>query len=118
MYFMENGFERILCETLEVIEETFSGIQMRLTTLHLIALLLLDLPLTPEMIDDFGVYTVEQYQALQAVVRTPIKVSLLQLGKELNDAYGDGVALTTLVQKYAAAQGPVRFYTFWDELHG
>ena len=107
---MVNGFDAVMKITARVLAHTLAGTGVRSTTMSLIGCLLLDLPLAQAEINDFGVATPQQYQALQAVVRTDV-VGLRQLGQALDRAVGNPGALTALVQHYAPAQGTVHFYT-------
>ena len=113
---MEESFEAVIRDVASEIFCTFVHRQVRPITISLIFCLILDLPLTPAIIVDFGVATPDHYRALQAVVKTPEKVDLADLGKELDSALGKGAALGALVKKYASEYGEVTFHTDWDEL--
>ena len=113
---MRDQFDQTIEQAASAIATLFEGTGVRPTTIHLIWLLLLDLPLTPAVSDDFGVTTPRHYQALQAVVNTTMSVSPVELGQELDQALGNGLALTALVQQHAPAFQDVRFATIWDAL--
>lgn len=113
---MTGILEKPLEQGIDALFTMFTHTGVRPTTLHLIWLLMLDLPLTPGAIVDFGVDSPQHYQALQAVIHTTVPVSLVLLGKELDQALGNGSAIAALVQKYAPAYKDVSFKTVWDEL--
>lgn len=113
---MTDNLDQILEKAADAVVTLFADTHVRPTTVHLIWLLLLDLPLTPTVSDDFGVETERHYQALQAVVNTSMPVSLIQLGQELDQALGNGPALTALVQQYAPTFKDTHFETVWDAL--
>ena len=70
--------------------------------------LMLDMPLSPAAVVDFGVDTVEHYAALQKAVRYGATV------EQLSAALGDGPALTKLVQDHLPVE--IQFHTSYDEM--
>ena len=101
-------------------------------TEHLWCNLAMDLPLTPAQINDFGVKTAMHYRALKAVLITDeagseeldqveIQRVLQKRLAELDQAWGNGPALTALVKKYAPQFAGITFETPYDlvrELEG
>ena len=112
---MEKSFETVIGDAASELAHIFAHTQVRPMIIRLIGCLMLDLPLTPATIVDFGVDTPDHYRALQAVVTTP-EVDLVDLGKELDRALGKGEAISAIVKKYAPEYGSVTFHTDWDDL--
>ena len=100
------------------------GYQVRPVTQNLMSNLALDLPLTPAQINDFGVVTAMHYRALRAVLfhdevgseldEVEIQRVLQQRLAELDQAWGNGPALTALVKKYAPQYAGITFVTPYD----
>ena len=70
--------------------------------------LMLDVPLSPAAMTDFGASTTEHYAALQATVRAGATRN------DLDAALGSGHELTALVKRYTGRD--VAFTTAWDLL--
>jgi len=70
--------------------------------------LMLDMPLSPAAMTDFGASTTEHYAALQATVRAGAT------REDLDAALGSGRELTALVERYTGRD--VAFTTAWDLL--
>jgi len=70
--------------------------------------LMLDVPLSPAAMTDFGAPTTEHYAALQAAVRAGATRN------DLDAALGSGRELTALVKRYTGRD--VAFTTAWDLL--
>ncbi len=96
-------------------------------TKRLVNRIMLDLPLAPPHIVDFGVGTPDHYRALRAVLINDGALTmessknevLRELNKrivELDQAYGNGSKLMTLVKKYAPEYADLLFRTSWDEI--
>lgn len=87
----------------ERVEEALFGSEKLLpVTRSLVSRLLLDLSLTPAATVDFGVDSDDHYRALKNVVFNALEVgSAVELGKELDQACGNGLRLEALVRKYA-----------------
>jgi hypothetical protein len=72
--------------------------------------LLLDEPLRPAMVVDFGVDTLDHHRALQSAVKTgeaPVN--------ELDEALGSGEKLNALIKKYASQWSEhITFKTDYD----
>jgi hypothetical protein len=101
------------------------GYQVRPVTQRLMSNLALDLPLTPAQIYDFGVETEMHYRALKAVLfndepgseeldESEIQRDLQKRLAELDQACGNGPALTALVKKYAPEFVGITFKTPYD----
>jgi|GEM_PF-3139502 len=101
------------------------GYQVRPVTQNLMSNLALDLPLTPAQINDFGVETAMHYRALRAVLfndeangEEPDWVEVQRVLQrrlaELDQALGNGPALTALVEKYAPQYVGIIFETPYD----
>lgn len=77
----------------------------------LVEVLVLDLPLTPAMIVDFGLSTDDHHRALlDAIVgacETPAALPIMYA--ELDEALGDGTKLTAFVHKYAPWRAEITF---------
>jgi hypothetical protein len=85
----------------------------------------MDLPLTPAQINDFGVETAMHYRALRAVLFydeadgeepdwVEVRRGLRKRLAELDQAWGNGPALTALVKKYAPQFVGITFETPYD----
>jgi hypothetical protein len=107
------------------------GRPLRPVTQNLMSNLAMDLPLTPAQINDFGVATAMHYRALRAVLfndevgseldEVEIQRVLQRRLAELDQAWGNGPALTALVKKYAPQYVGITFVTPYDlirELEG
>jgi hypothetical protein len=102
------------------------GIYVWPRTKSLVEKLFLDRPLGVPDIADFGVETPNHYRALRAVLDSPVLDGLTdeesvakcaEIVSELDQAYGNGPALTALVEKYAPEwKGKITFTTSWDGL--
>jgi hypothetical protein len=92
---------------------------------------MLDLPLTPAALTDFGVETANHYRALKEVLfggpasdeesldDDEALLELCERVEALDKAYGNGRMLNALVRKYAPAYAAVvDFHTSWDEIFG
>lgn len=114
-------------------DELFTGLTIRPVTQGLVTRLLLDLPLTPAALVDFGVDSATHYRALKAVLSseeegdlpvsdeedetldTRATETLRQRIVELDAAIGNGILLNALVKKYAPAYADrVKFCTSMD----
>jgi hypothetical protein len=113
----QNGFQDTLIDDLNI----------RPNTKGLVNLIVLDLPLAPAHIVDFGVDTPDHYRALRAVLFNDGPLTeeasenevLRELNKrivELDQAFGNGPKLTALVKKYAPEYSDLIFKTSWDEI--
>lgn len=120
----------------DLVESFVRALPVRPTTQRLVTHLILDLPLTPAVMTDFGVTSDNHYRALKDVllndsedavdadaedeqVSAHVLQVLQQRIRELDQALGNGRQLNTLVRKYAPAYaGHVSFWTSWDELYG
>ena len=105
---------------------------LRPVTQNLMSNLALDKPLTPAQINDFGVETAMHYRALRAVIFydeadgeepdwVEVRRGLQKRLAELDQAWGNGPALTALVRKYAPQYVGITFVTPYDlmrELQG
>lgn len=118
-------------------DELFTGLAIRPVTQGLVTRLLLDLPLTPAALVDFGVDSATHYRALKAVLSseeegdlpasdeedetldTRATETLRQRIVELDAAIGNGILLNALVKKYAPAYANrVKFCTSMDVITG
>jgi hypothetical protein len=115
-------------------DEFFAGLAIRPLTQKLISQLLLDLPLTPAMLVDFGVDSENHYRALkevlsveeeghpdqdERVIAAQATERLRQRIVELNAAIGNGTMLNALVKKYAPQYtNTVQFCTSMDVITG
>lgn len=91
--------------------------EIRPLTKRLVWNLTMDLPMEVPLIADFGIKTETHYRALKAVLETEAQIEFEDLVKELDAAYGNGPALTALVEKYAPQFKGLVFETVWDELN-
>jgi len=112
-------------------EPFLAELKIRPVTRNLVAALLLDLPLDPPALCDFGVDTANHYRALKAVLfedpaldgdnvdnQTAYAIFCERV-KALDAAYGNGPRLNALVRKHAPQYAQrVRFSTSWDEILG
>ena len=98
---------------------------LRPITRNLWSNLALDKPLTPAQMNDFGVETAMHYRALRAVIfydeadgeeldEVRIQRGLQKRLAELDQALGNGPALTALVRKYAPQFAGITFETPYD----
>jgi hypothetical protein len=71
---------------------------IRLVTINLISNLLLDQPLSPAQITNFGVKSPSHYAALREMLENLPMETVAHL---LDEALGDGEKLTTLVREHA-----------------
>lgn len=110
---LEDAIEQLVDD---MMASYFVGSSVQRMTIRLICKLSFDLPLTPAQLNDFGVASDDHYRALRAVLMAEESGGLRQVGEELDQAMGNGVALTKLVQKYAPEFKALRFETSWDEL--
>ena len=108
------------------------GYQVRPITQNLMSNLALDKPLTPAQLNDFGVETAMHYRALRAMLfndeegseelnEFEVQRGLQKRMVELDQALGNGPALTALVKKYAPEFVGITFKTPYDlmrELEG
>ena len=80
---------------------------------------MLDLPLSSVQADDSGISSARHYQALRAALDTAVEQteSIAEFAQALDQALGNGQALTQLVKRYTPDCG-VTFTTVWDELFG
>ena len=105
----------------------FAGLNLKPVTMRCVWNLLWDLPLGPAELTDFGVASDDHYRALQSVVRhggeevgsgvkkeAVVRAKVRRLVVELDQAYGNGPAITALVYKYAPAWQGLTFETPWD----
>jgi hypothetical protein len=118
--------------------DLFQGLTIKPLTRRLVTHLLLDWPLEPALIVDFGVASADHYRALKAAIfdgeGDTVDVSdaadgtLAQRQRalvqarivELDAAYGNAAKLNALIQRYAPAyKGRAHFNpTDWDYLEG
>ena len=102
-------------------------LNIRPLTKGLVNRIMLDLPLAPPHLVDFGVDTPDHYRALRAVlindgaltVESSMNEVLGEANKrimELDQAYGNGAKLMALVRKYAPQYVGLTFETGWDEI--
>ena len=110
----------------------FPELPIRPLTRRLVLHLLLDLPLTPPLVGDFGIRSADHYRALKTALFAAQEdveaaekdddgaASLAGLRKRilaLDAAYGQGARLTAFVREYAPLYAErVRFHTVWDAL--
>ena len=89
---------------------------VRPMTRTLIRKLVLDAPLSPAELTDFGVDSPNHYRALRQALETGMEATdMATFAQELDKGLGDGPALTALVQRYVPGCG-VTFTTVWDTL--
>jgi len=89
---------------------------VRPLTKQIIERIVLDMPLSHVVCDDFGVESADHYRALQEYIFAATEEkSLDEVAKELDQALGNGKKLTALVKKYTP-EHTVTFSTVWDEL--
>lgn len=89
---------------------------VRPMTRTLIRKLLLDAPLSPAELTDFGVDSPNHYRALRQTLEAGMEATDMgTIAQELDKALGNGPALTALVQRYVPQAG-VTFSTVWDTL--
>lgn len=89
---------------------------VRPMTRDVIRNLLLDTPLSLPQCTDFGVETADHYRALRRALDAGLEqTDLVTLARELDQALGDGPALTAWVQRYVP-ESTVVFATVWDTL--
>jgi hypothetical protein len=116
----------------DILDVCFQRLSIRPVTEQLVEHLLLDLPLTPAEVIDFGVDTENHYRALQILVRdacgdgTELEdeeicgsylLQLRQVIGELDSALGNSARLNALVQTYVPEYARlVQFRTTWDVL--
>lgn len=113
----------------QINHECIKGRSVRPVTVGLVRNMLLDLPLSPAQITDFGVDTADKYRALKAVLfnegdathvdddSSDTEEQLWQRIQALDHALGDGRKLNWLIQKYAPEYvSLVQFRTDWDEI--
>src|SRR4051812_36613464 len=113
------------------LDTLFEELKIRPMTRHMAISLLFDLPLAPPELCDFGVDTANHYRALKEVLfgvsasdeesinDHKAYQALCERVKELDQAYGNGPMLNTLVRKYASEYAQVvYFHTNWDEVFG
>jgi len=116
----------------------FQGLAIKPLTRRLVTNLLLDLPLEPALIVDFGVESADHYRALKAAIfdeetgevndSDEDDVALEQRQRavvqarivELDAAYGNAARLNALIQRYAPAYTACAHFnpTDWDYLEG
>lgn len=118
--------------------DLFQGLAIKPLTCRLVTHLLLDLPLEPALIVDFGVESTDHYRALKAAIfddktgevddggeegvalkqrqRAVVQERIVQL----DAAYGNATKLNALIQRYAPAYtARVHFNpTDWDYIEG
>lgn len=102
---------------------TFSGVNkapeqapVRPLTRQALERIVLDLPLSNVVCDDFGVESAAHYRALRECICVAIEEkSIDEVAEELDQALGNGKKLTALVKKYAPDYA-VTFHTIWDDL--
>jgi hypothetical protein len=77
----------------------------------LVELLVLDLPLTPAMIVDFGLSTDDHRRALLDAIEEACETpgALPIISAELDEALGDGTKITAFVHKYAPWHAEITF---------
>lgn len=93
----------------------FGDTVLRPVTKSLIIRLLMDLPLTPAVSVDFGVETEEHHRALKAALdQMADGRPMPEIAIQLDQACGDGPALTDLVEEYAPEYSGVTFHTPYD----
>ncbi|MFN8495571.1 MAG: hypothetical protein U0350_48710 [Caldilineaceae bacterium] len=121
---------------LDFVEALVRDLHVRPTTQRLVMHLILDLPLTPAVITDFGATSANHYRALKDILLNDSEDAgdahpedeqanaqglraLRERICELDQALGNGAQLNALVRKYAPAYADrVSFWTSWDELYG
>lgn len=115
-----------------ILDVCFEGVSVRTVTMQLVEHLMLDLPLTPEEIVNFGVDTETHYRVLQAIVQDACRNGedvdddessgfiLLEMHNvivDLDRACGHSVKLNALLTKYVPTyEGLVHFHTTRDLL--
>lgn len=88
--------------------------QVGATTRTIILRMLLDLPLTPEQTDDFGIKTPDHYRALKSAIDAATEeITLAEFALKLDEVLGRGKAITALVNRYAPEYA-VEYQTAWD----
>jgi len=119
-------------------KDLFQGLAIKPLTRRLVNYLLLDQPLEPTLIVDFGVESAEHYRALKAAIfddvtdevedneedgialeqrqRAPLQDRIV----ELDAAYGNAAKLNALIQRHAPAYTEIVHFnpTDWDYLEG
>jgi len=128
---------RVADESGEVLD-LFQSLAIKPLTRRLVTHLLLDLPLEPALIVDFGVESADHYRALKAAIfdeetdgmdeGNEEGVALEQRQRavvqerivELDAAYGNAANLNALIQRYAPAYTELAYFnpTDWDYLEG
>ena len=115
-----------------ILDFCFQGLSIQPVTERLVEHLILDMPLTPEEIVDFGVDTQNHYRVLQTIVRDAcgddafldderecgfILLEMHRIIVELDRALGNSAKLNELVHTYVPEYaGIVRFHTTRDVL--
>jgi hypothetical protein len=110
----------------------FEGLSIRPVTKNLVEHLMLDLPLTPAEVVDFGVDTPDHYRVLQIIVRDAggvgvdledevsyglVLLEMQRIIAELDQALGNSAKLNEMVHSYVPEYADrVKFRTSWDVL--
>jgi len=116
----------------DILDICFEGLDIRPVTMNMVERLMLDKPLTPAEIVDFGVDTPDHYRVLQIIVRGAcgdeddlddemscgfILLEMRRIIVELDRALGNSAKLNELVHSYVPEYGGrVRFHTTQDLL--
>ncbi len=109
---MSHYMEAAAKATIDAITAQIDPVQVRPVTIRFIANLLLHLPLTSAQRDDFGIACEMQLDALRAVLEVDTHVG--HVAARLDQALGNGPALTALVKEWAPEFGDLTFTTIWD----
>ena len=118
----------------EILDAWFARASVRTITMNLVEHLLLDEPLTPAEVVDFGVATDKHYRALQTLLRDTCSSwdeiedgedlgelfwAMRLIITELDQALGNGAKLNAMVTKYVPEYSNLVFFeTTWDKLLG
>lgn len=102
----------------DFLEQELTGVQVRPTVKAFLHRLLLERPLYGPDISQFGIASALHYEALQAALGAAIEQdSFAIFVQALDQASGNGKALTQLVKRYAPDY-EVTFTTIWDKRAG
>lgn len=96
-------------------KEELEKAPVRPLTKQVLERIVLDLPLSHVVCDDFGVESAAHYRALRECIFVATEEkSIDEVAKEFDQALGNGKKLTALVKKYAPDYA-IAFHTIWDD---
>ena len=105
--------------------EIFEGLEVKPLTSRLVHCLLLDLPLSPPLVADFGITSLDHYRALKDALFCDLDEAVSHKALQnrivsLDAAYGNAAKLNAFIKENASEYVDKLHFepTAWDSLYG